>query len=1548
MTALTQDVVADLRRRVAELEQRLQSGLAERDEAIAQQAASAVENARLLAELRTARDRQAGSAEILRAIAGASGDAEQSLQQIAETTARLFGASSVTLNIASGNAWARMIRVGPSSQRVGSEVSAADLRIGGRNLPGTVFRENRQIHIPDLDDLDPAFADWPTLPHARAAGARALAGTPLRREGKAVGALVVHRDQPVPFTDEELALLQSFADQAVIAIENARLFNETREALEQQKASADILRAISSSVADTQPAFDKILESCKHLFGSDETAVLLVDDRGLVTLGAYVGKQHDAVAATFPAPVEKSPAGHAIRERRVVHYTDAANDAQLTRAVRHVAQVAGYEAMAYAPMMWNERGIGAIGVSRLKGAFSDKELALLQTFADQAVIAIQNARLFNETREALERQTATADILKVIASSPSDVQPVFEAIAASANRLIGGHSTAVSRFVDGVAHLAAFTPTSPAADEVLKASFPRPLADFPPFEHLRKGEAVQITDAETVPDVRVRDLARARGYCSVLFSPLMSNGAPIGVISVTRVETGSFADHHVQLLQTFADQAVIAIENTRLFNETREALERQTATADILKVIASSPSDVQPVFEAIATSANRLIGGYSTSVLSIVDDTLHLSAFTPTSPAADAALKASLPRPLSAVSWGQQTRNGEIVHVPDTEVDPAVPPNLRDLARMRGYRGMLRVPLLRDRAPIGLIIVTRAEPGPFADHHVQLLQTFADQAVIAIENARLFNETREALEQQKATSDLLQVIGNSVADTAPVFEKILDSCQNLFATEQLGIFLVRDGQVHVPAWRGGALEAMVATLPRPVEQTATGLVIESRRILHVPSAAAMPNMPPTVRSVYERIGDYSLASAPMLREQRGVGALVALRQPPKAFSDKELALLKTFADQAVIAIENTRMFNETREALERQTATADILKVIASSPSDVQPVFEAIAERANRLVEGLSTAVYSIVDDTQHLMAFTRKDPEADAVLQALFPRPLSAVAWGEQIRNGEIFHVSDTEVELSAQPSLLELARSRGFRSFLLVPLLRDRTPIGLISVTRAQPGRFAAHHVQLLQTFADQAVIAIENVRLFNETREALERQTATADILKVIASSPSDVQPVFEAIAASANRLIGGHSTAVSRFVDGVAHLAAFTPTSPAADELLKAAYPRRLADFPPFEWVRNGETGQIADAETIPDLRDLARARGYRSVLFAPLMSNGVPIGLIGVTRTEPGSFADHHVQLLQTFADQAVIAIENTRLFNETREALERQTATADILKVIASSPSDVQPVFEAIAASANRLIGGLSTAVHSLVDDTLHLAAFTPTSPAGDAALQASFPRPLSALPWGEKMRNGELVHVPDIEVEGAMLPDLRDVARMRGFRSILRVPLLRDRAPIGFISVTRVEPGMFAAHHVQLLQTFADQAVIAIENTRLFNETREALERQTATADILKVIASSPSDVQPVFEAIAASANRLLGGFSTAVLRFVDGVAHLAAFTPTNPAADELLRTSFPRPVAEYHPFELAQAGEVVQITDTETMTDAQIRDIARARGFRSMLFSP
>ena len=207
------------------------------------------------------------------------------------------------------------------------------------------------------------------------------------RDGEVIGSIGVCREEPGLFADKHVRLLQIFADQAVIAIENVRLFEETKESLEQQKATADILRCISSSMADTQPVFDKILDSCKHLFGGDELDVLLVDEQDRLQVAAYVGKARETIAATFPAPVMGSAPGRAITERRVVHYADVINAPDIPSVIRRMGQIVGYHSVAFAPMLWEDRGIGVVGIARSRGAFSDRELALLQTFADQAVIA---------------------------------------------------------------------------------------------------------------------------------------------------------------------------------------------------------------------------------------------------------------------------------------------------------------------------------------------------------------------------------------------------------------------------------------------------------------------------------------------------------------------------------------------------------------------------------------------------------------------------------------------------------------------------------------------------------------------------------------------------------------------------------------------------------------------------------------------------------------------------------------------------------------------------------------------------------------------------------------------------------------------------------------------------------------------------------------------------------------------------------------------------------------------------------------------------------
>jgi two-component system NtrC family sensor kinase len=735
------------------------------------------ETARLKSQVRAARDRQNASAEILRAIASTSGDAERPLQQIAEITARLFGAPSVSIQLAENGEWTHTFRFGTSAERVRSAVPLATIRIGGPNLPGTVVAENRQIHIPDLDHLDPEMAVWPGPPHARAAGTRTMCGTPLRRERQAIGALIVYRDRLAPFTAEELALLQSFADQAAIAIENARLFNETKEALERQTATADILKVIASSPSDVQPVFDVIVERAVRLCGARMGRVYRFDGNLIHMVGGHglSVPARDKVQHPFPRPAaDDTLVGRVMLLRRPNILADLNEDETVPPLSRQMIEAMGARSQVTMPMLLSGEPIGAITLSWAEPrGYTDQQIALLQTFASQAVIAIENARLFNETQEALERQTATADILKVIASSPSDTQPVFEAIARRANTLIGGFSSTVFRFIDGIAHLKAFTPTTPAADEVLQATFPRPVADFPPFQMAQAGEVTQIPDTEAFSD-ELLDISRARGYRSMLFAPLMNDGVSIGFIAVTRVQPGAFADHHVQLLRTFADQAVIAIENARLFEEVQErtrdlseSLQQQTATSEVLRVISASPGELEPVFQAMLENAVRLCEAKFAMLILYDEEENEFRAVGKWNlpPAYSEFLGKNTIRADPKIPLGRVAMTKRPVQIADVLVDQSYLerfPGIVAVAELGGARTLLQVPMLKENELVGTIGIYRQEVRPFSDKQIALVQNFAAQAVIAIENARLLNELRqrtddltESLEDLRTAQDRL-------------------------------------------------------------------------------------------------------------------------------------------------------------------------------------------------------------------------------------------------------------------------------------------------------------------------------------------------------------------------------------------------------------------------------------------------------------------------------------------------------------------------------------------------------------------------------------------------------------------------------------------------------------------------------------------------------------------------------------------------------------------------------------------------------------------------
>src|SRR3984893_18361751 len=750
MPALPQDVVADLRQ----------------------------ENARLQAELRAAVDRQAASAEILRAIASAPGDAERALQQIAETTARLVGATSVTIRIVEGEERGRPIRVGEGSKRISQEIPEAQLRLGARNLASTVVLENRQIHIPDLDNVDPAIADWPGLRPARAVGIRVIVGTPLRREGEAIGALMVQRDRPVPLTVDELALLQSFADQAVIAIENARLFNETREALERQDATAEILRTIASAPGDAGRSLQQIAETSARLFGAPSVSIQLVED-GKWADAYRFGESAQRIRAAVPlANIRvggRNMPGSVAGENRQIHIPDLDHlDPSMSDwpGLPH-ARAAGTRTMCGTPLRREGKAIGALIVYRDRLLpFTEEELALQQSFADQAVIAIENARLFNATKEALARQTATSDILRVINNSAGNLAPVFDSILENAHHLCGAPCGSLQLYErDRVV---------PVAIRGMTAGFSAFLrAGYPITEGIREGlfadRPIQRLDmAEFIrshPDEpSLRAAVELGGIGTMVTVPLSKNGVAFGRIVAARPEVNSFSDKQIALLQGFADQAVIAIENARLFNATQQALERQNASAEILSAIASAMSDAELSLQQIVETTARLFDASSVTLrIAEGDEWVRTIRFGEGSKRIGSEVPAVQLRVSARNLPGAVVRENRQIQIPDLDnVDPAIAdwPGF-PAARAVGIRAMSGTPLRREGKAIGVLVVHLDRPVPFTADELALQQSFADQAVIAIENARLFNETREALERQTATADILKVIASSPSDVQP-------------------------------------------------------------------------------------------------------------------------------------------------------------------------------------------------------------------------------------------------------------------------------------------------------------------------------------------------------------------------------------------------------------------------------------------------------------------------------------------------------------------------------------------------------------------------------------------------------------------------------------------------------------------------------------------------------------------------------------------------------------------------------------------------------------
>jgi GAF domain-containing protein len=1062
------------------------------------------------------------------------------------------------------------------------------------------------------------------------------------------------------------------------------------------------------------------------------------------------------------------------------------------------------------------------------------------------------ALLKRERDEALEQQTATSEVLRVISSSPGDLKPTFAVILANATRLCQANF-GVLFLCQGDAYNAVAMHNAPSA--YVEARQREPLVSMTGTTILaqvaRTKMTIQTADITKDPAYHknpqnTQFFVRLTGARSFVAVPMLKDDELVGAIAIYRQEVRSFTEKQIELVQSFAAQAVIAIENTRLLNELRqrtddltEALEQQTATSEVLNVINTSPTDTQPVFDAIIQSAVRLCGAQFGVMHRFDGERLHVVAHDVT-PEVLEILKRTYPmRPIRSQASGRAMLDRAVVEIRDVGEDPDYD---HAMAAAGHWRSLLAVPMLRaDGDAIGTIVVQRSAPGAFASSLIEMLQNFAAQAVIAIENTRLLNELRESLQQQTATSDVLKVISRSTFDLQTVLDTLVKSAARLCEADMAATHRLRGAHYEHAASYGipPELHDHMKTIQfEPDRGSVTGRTILGRKVVHVHDVRSDPEY--TLTAAVEKLGARTTLGVPLLREGLPIGVFILMRRKVRPFTDKQIELLSTFADQAVIAIENVRLFEaeqkrtaELMESLEQQTATSEVLRVISSSPGELEPVFRAMLENATRICEAKFGSLFRFDGEKFHFTAEVGMPLEFVEFNRRRSPFQARPGAMLDRVRRTkQVSHTADAVADAVPGASVT----LGGTRSLVGVPMLKDDVLIGVINIYRQEVRPFTNKQIELVQNFAAQAVIAIENTRLLNELRQrtgdltqSLEQQAATSEVLNVISRSKFDLQPILQSVVDTAARLCRADTAVIFRLDEGLYRFAAgfcldpkymeierATPITPGPGTVVGRAAMRR-------------EVVRIVDAMEDPlyERKDDAEIAQVRSMIGVPLMREGEPIGVIALARQRVEPFVDREIELVSTFADQAAIAIENVRLFDDVQQRIGELRALGEVSQAV-NSTLDLEKVLSTIVAKAVQLTNTMAGAIYGYDEWTQEFrlrATYGMDQDLIDALTHhhIGFDEPNVALAFAQR----EPVQIADLKEEARS--DLNDLILRAGYRARLVAPLLRGEDIVGMLVVRRKMPGQFAQNTIDLIKTFAAQSALAIQNARLFDsvETR-------------------------------------------------------------------------------------------------------------------------